>query len=255
MTTPNQSKFLFAAHRRAAGRAGKWRLCGLSRHATILAAGKITGACRRARRSASWPPSPATNLREWQMRARSPSHARASRRRSLRHRPRAAGIRTPGIDVQRAGRHLHRSFSKGDPLATCWRATRSHTAPYADSFKGGEYEFTWAGLGTLVSGEPKRSKRFNSAGTTCSAARQELWVRRSNTHVARGLHPDDELQPRERQALLFGISSIYDTVAFDGNQIGQMQGADGFSRASNVTYARRAGPILRAYSIRVAQQE
>ncbi len=53
---------------------------------------------------------------------------------------------------------------------------------------------------------------------------------------------------------LFGVSSIYDTVAFEANQIGQMNGADGIQPGASITYREtQPGRIFRNYSIRLSQ--
>lgn len=125
---------------------------------------------------------------------------------------------------------MHRNLKAGDPLADLLaRNAFTYGADTLLRFKGGEYELVWAALGTYVTGE--------AAAITAIQLSPEHYMQR----------PDQDYSPRldrTRTTLsgftqtlnfnrvsgrhwLFGVSSIYDTVAFEANQIGQMNGADG----------------------------
>jgi hypothetical protein len=123
-------------------------------------------------------------------------------------------------------------------------------------FKGGEYELVWAGLGTFVTGDSRAIEA----------------IQRSPEHYMQRPDKDYGLLDPTRTSLsgysqtmsfnrvsgrhwLFGVSSIYDSVAFEANQIGQMSGADGIQPSFNVTYREtQPGRVFRSYSIRLSQQ-
>ena len=259
MTTPNQSKFFYS--RRVGARPvgpASGDYVDYPDTATILAAGKITG---RLPSRTSIGVMAAVTGDEFARTANAGSPVIA--------RTRVAPTVTYGIGrvQQEFGRlgstfsaqvaTLHRSFAKGDPLADLLsRDALTYGADTLIRFKDGEYEFTWAGLGTLVSGgakaieavqrspehymqRPDKNYGFvDPARTSLSGYTQTM-----NFNRVSGRH------------WLFGISSVYDTVTFDGNQLGQMQGADGIQPSANLTYREtRPGPVFRAYSIRVSQQ-
>jgi hypothetical protein len=152
---------------------------------------------------------------------------------------------------------VHRHFSAGDPLADLLsRNAVTYGADTLMRLKNGEYEFTWAGLGTYVAGAPKALEA----------------IQRSPEHYMQRPDKDYGLLDPTRTSLsgytqtmnfnrisgrhwLFGISSVYDTVAFEANQVGQMNAADGIQPSANVTYREtRPGRFFRSYSIRLNQQ-
>jgi len=152
---------------------------------------------------------------------------------------------------------LHRHLAAGDPLADLLsRNALTYGADTLIRFKGGEYEFTWAGLGTFVTGQPKALEAIQRT--------PEHYFQRPDMDY-RSLDPTRTSLSGYSQTMnlnrisgkhwLFGLSSIYDSVAFHANQIGQMNGADGIQPGANITYREtQPGRIFRSYSIRVAQQ-
>jgi hypothetical protein len=259
MTTPNQSKFFYTRRigARPAGPANG-DYVDYPDTATILAAGKLTG---RLSSGTSVGVMAAVTGDEF---------ARTSNAGSLAiARTRVAPTVTYGIGrvQQEFGRlrstfsaqvaTLHRSFAKGDPLADLLaRDALTYGADTLIRFKGGEYEFVWAGLGTLVSGEPKAIEQVQLSPEHYMQRPDKTYGFVDPTRTSLSGYTQTMSFNRVSGAhWLFGISSIYDTVAFDGNQIGQMNGADGIQPSVNVTYREtRPGRLFRAYSVRVSQQ-
>ncbi|MCM3879593.1 MAG: carbohydrate binding family 9 domain-containing protein [Vicinamibacterales bacterium] len=260
LTTPNQSKFFYS--RRIGARPNgpaPGDYIDYPEAATILGAGKITG---RLQSRTSIGVLAAVTSDEYARTALA-SLAGISK---IKVAPTVAyGIGRVQQEFGRAGSTvsaqvstLHRDLSPGDPLANLLpRNALTYGADTLIRLKGGEYELTWAGLGTFVTGEPKAMEA----------------VQRSPEHYMQ--RPDMDYEPRldpTRTALsgysqtmsfnrisgrhwLFGISSIYDSVAFEANQVGQMNGADGIQPNVNVTYRETVpGRFFRTYSIRVSQQ-
>ena len=163
---------------------------------------------------------------------------------------------TLGSTVSAQVAALHRDFTAADPLASLLaRNALTYGADTLLRFKEGEYELVWAALGTLVDGE--------TAAITAIQRGPEHYFQRPDQHYAT-LDPTRTSLSGFTQTLtfnrvsgrhwLFGISSIYDTVAFEANQLGQMQGADGIQPGGSITYREtQPGGIFRNYSIRLAQ--
>jgi hypothetical protein len=152
---------------------------------------------------------------------------------------------------------LHRNVTAGDPLADLLaRNALTYGADTLMRFKGGEYELVWAGLGTFVTGDAKAIEGIQRA--------PEHYMQRPDKDYGL-LDPARTSLTGYSQTMsftrisgrhwLFGVSSIYDSVAFEANQIGQMNGADGIQPNFNVTYREtQPGRVVRNYSIRVSQQ-
>jgi len=259
MTTPNQSKFFYS--RRVGARPvvpASGDYVDYPDTATILAAGKITG--RLPSRTSIGVMAAVTGDEFARTTfAGSPTITQT----------RVAPTVTYGIGrvQQEFGRlastfsaqvaTLHRSFAKGDPLADLLsRDALTYGADTLIRLKGGEYEFTWAGLGTFVSGEAKAIEAVQLSPEHYMQRPDKTYgfVDPTRTSLS-GYTQTMSFNRVNGSHWLFGVSSIYDTVAFDGNQIGQMQGADGIQPSLNVTYREtRPGRFLRSYLIRVSQQ-
>jgi hypothetical protein len=259
MTTPNQSKFFYS--RRVGARPtgpANGDYVDYPDTATILAAGKITG---RLPSRTSIGVMAAVTGDEFARTATTGS--------PVITRTRVAPTVTYGIGrvQQEFGQlgstisaqvaTLHRSFAEGDPLADLLsRDALTYGADTLIRFKGGEYEFTWAGLGTFVSGETKAIEAVQRSPEHYMQRPDKNYgfVDPTRTSLS-GYTQTMNFSRVSGRHWLFGISSIYDTVAFDGNQIGQMNGADGIQPSLNVTYREtRPSRVFRAYSVRVAQQ-
>jgi hypothetical protein len=259
LTTPNQSKFFYSRRigaRPAAPADGDY--VEYPDTATILAAGKITG---RLPSGTSVGVLAAVTGDEF---ARTADVSTSSITRL-----RVAPTTTYGIGrvQQEFGRlrstvsahvaTLHRSFAPDDPLANLLsRNALTYGADTLLRFKDGEYEFIWAGLGTLVGGEPKAMEALQRSPEHYMQRPDKNYgfVDATRTSLA-GYTQTMSFNRISGRHWLFGISTIYDTVAFDGNQIGQMQGADGIQPSANVTYREtRPGRVFRTYSIRLSQQ-
>ena len=259
LTTPNQSKFFYSRRigARPAGPApGDY--VDYPDTATILAAGKITG--RLPSRTSIGVLGAVTG--DESARTAFASGAPATR---IRVGPTVTyGVGRVqqefgqlGSTVSAQVAMLHRSVTAGDPLANLLaRNALTYGADTLLRFKGGEYELVWAGLGTLVSGE---------------AAAMEAIQRAPEHYMQRPDKSYGLLDPRRTSLTgysqtmsfnrisgrhwLFGVSSIYDSVAFEANQIGQMNGADGIQPNFNLTYRETLpGRLFRSYSIRLSQQ-
>jgi hypothetical protein len=258
LTTPNQSKFFYS--RRIGGRptgpaSGKY--VDYPDAATILGAAKITG---RLQSRTSIGLLAAVTGEEF---ARTADAASAISRVRV-----APGVTYAAGRVQQEfGRlgstfsgqvsTLHRNVAKGDPLAELLsRNALTYGADTLLRFKGGQYEFTWAGLGTFVTGEPASIEALQRT--------PEHYMQRPDQDYG-VLDPTRTSLPGYTQTMnfnrisgrhwLFGISSIYDSVTFEANQIGQMTAADGIQPSANVTYREtRPGKLFRSYSVRLSQQ-
>jgi hypothetical protein len=260
LTTPNQSKFFYS--RRIGARPvgpATGDYIDYPDAATILGAGKITG---RLPSRTSVGVLAAVTSEEYARTA----DAAASTIAKIKVGPTVAyGVARVQQEFGRAGSTvsaqvstLHRNLAPGDPLADLLsRNALTYGADTLLRFKGGQYELTWAGLGTFVSGDPKAMEAIQRA--------PEHYMQRPDMNYEPTLNPTRTSLSGYSQTMnfsrisgrhwLFGISSIYDSVAFDGNQVGQMNGADGIQPSANVTYREtRPGRFFRSYSLRLSQQ-
>ena len=152
---------------------------------------------------------------------------------------------------------MHRTFSAADPLASLLpRNALTYGADTLLRFKGGEYELTWAGLGTLVDGEAKAIEVLQRAPEHYLQRPDKNYALLDPTRTSiSGYTQTTNFSRVSGRHWLYSISMVYDTVSFDGNQLGIMQGADGIQPSANITYREtRPSRFFRAYSIRLLQQ-
>jgi len=259
MTTPNQSKFFYS--RRIGARPvgpASGDYVDYPDTATIIAAGKITGrlpsrtsigilgavTSAETARTAPAAGSPLTKIRV------SPSVTYGVGRVQQE-------FGQLGSTVSAQVAMLHRNVDAGDPLADLLaRNAITYGADTLLRFKGGEYELVWAGLGTFVSGDAKAIENIQRAPEHYMQRPDKSYglLDPSRTSLS-GYSQTMTFTRISGRHWLFGVSSIYDTVAFEGNQVGQMNGADGIQPSVNVTYREtRPGRVFRNYSIRLSQQ-
>lgn len=256
LTTPNQSKF-FYSRRIGARSAGPARgdHVDYPDDATILFAGKVTGRL---------PSRTSVGLLGAVTDQESARIADAAGITKVRVAPRTAyavarvqqEFGTLGSTVSAQVATLHRNLKAGDPLADLLsRNALTYGADTLLRFKGGEYELVWAALGTLVTGE--------ATAMTAIQRSPEHYMQRPDQEYTK-LDPGRTSMSGFTQTLnfnrvsgrhwLFGVSSIYDTVMFEANQVGQMNGADGIQPGASVTYREtQPGRIFRSYAIRLSQ--
>ncbi len=259
MTPPNQSKF-FYSRRIGARPSGPARgdYVDYPDTATILAAGKITG---RLASGTSIGVLAAVTGDEF-ARVADLTSPTISRIRVTPPATYAVGrvqqeFGRLGSTVSAHAATLHRSFAAGDPLGDL--LSRNALTFGADTllrFGNGAYEFAWAGLGSYVTGTPKAIEAIQRAPEHYMQRPDKDYglVDPTRTSLS-GYTQTMSFNRISGRHWLFGVSSIYDTVAFEANQIGQMNGADGIQPSVNVTYREtRPGRIFRAYSIRLSQQ-
>ena len=260
LTTPEPVQiFLLAAHRRAPDRT---RLSGdyvdYPDDATILFAGKVTG---RLPSRTSIGILGAVTDQEFARIADADSPGLTKVRVAPRTASGVARVQqefgTLGSTFSAQLATMHRNLKAGDPLADLLaRNALTYGADTLLRFKGGEYELVWAALGTHVTGE--------AAAITAIQLAPEHYMQRPDQDYSPRLDPTRTSLSGFTQTLnfnrvsgrhwLFGVSSIYDTVAFEANQIGQMNGADGIQPGANITYREtQPGRIFRNYSIRLSQ--
>ncbi len=259
LTTPNQSKFFYS--RRIGARPvgpASGDYVDYPDAATILAAGKISG--RLAQRTSIGVLGAVTSDESARI-----ADANGSSIRRLQVGPSVTyGVGrvqqefgSLGSTVSAQVSMLHRNVSASDPLAELLaRNAITYGADTLMRFKGGEYEFVWAGLGTFVSGEAKAIESIQRAPEHYIQRPDKDYVPLdpSRTSLA-GYSQTMSFNRISGRHWLFGVSSIYDSVAFEANQIGQMNGADGIQPNVNVTYREtRPGKMFRSYSIRLSQQ-
>jgi hypothetical protein len=152
---------------------------------------------------------------------------------------------------------MHRGIRPGDPLADLMaRDAITFGADTLIRFKDGEYEFVWAGLGTYVSGDPKGIEAVQRAPEHYFQRPDMAYAEVDPTRRSlSGYTQTAQFTRVSGRHWLFSVSTIYDTVAFEGNQIGQMQGGDGIQPGGSITYREtQPGRIFRSYSIRLNQQ-
>jgi uncharacterized protein DUF5916 len=259
LTTPNQSKFFYS--RRIGARPGgpaTGDYVDYPDAATIVAAGKISG--RLSSRTSIGALGAVTSDESARI-----ADVNGSPIRRVRVAPNVTyGIGrvqqeygTLGSTVSAQVAMLHRNVSAADPLANLLaRNAITFGADTLMRLKGGEYELVWAGLGTFVNGEAKAIEAIQRA--------PEHYMQRPDKDYG-ALDPRRTSLSGYSQTMsftrisgrhwLFGVSSIYDSVMFEANQIGQMNGADGIQPNFNVTYREtQPGRIFRTYSIRFSQQ-
>jgi hypothetical protein len=152
--------------------------------------------------------------------------------------------------------YMHRDMSAADPLAN---VLSRHAFAWAGDtnlrFKGGEYEFRFAGGGSRVAGEPKAIERFQRASShyaqrpdrtysplDLTLTRLSGWSLQSNLDRVSGRH------------WLWGASLKVDSENFETNDVANLNSADGFMPNWNIQYREtQPGRIFRSYSIRLNQ--
>jgi uncharacterized protein DUF5916 len=153
--------------------------------------------------------------------------------------------------------YLHRDLSDQDPLSSL--LTHNALAYAGDTnmrFKGGEYEWRFAGGGSYIEGEPKSIERFQRSSShyaqrpdrTYSPLDPTLtslagWTLQSNFDRVSGRH------------WLWGGSVKVDSENFETNDVANLNGADGMMPNWNVQYREtRPNRVFRSYSLRFNQQ-
>lgn len=162
-----------------------------------------------------------------------------------------------GSTISAQASTVHRSLTKGDPLADLLsRNAVTYGADTLVRFKGGEYEFTWAGLGTFVTGEPASIDALQRTPEHYMQRPDKDYGLLDPTRTSlSGYTQTMNLNRISGKHWLFGITSVYDSVAFEANQIGQMNAADGIQPSVNLTYREtRPGKLFRNYAVRLSQQ-
>jgi hypothetical protein len=258
LTTPNQSKFFYS--RRIGGRPSGPALGDYVDYpdaATILGAAKITG---RLQSRTSIGVLAAVTGEEFARTADTSSTI--SKIRVGPGATYAAGrvqqeFGRLGSTISAQASTVHRSLTKGDPLADL--LSRNAVTYGADTllrFKGGEYEFTWAGLGTFVTGEPASIEALQRTPEHYMQRPDKDYGLLDPTRTSlSGYTQTMNFNRISGKHWLFGITSVYDSVAFEANQIGQMNAADGIQPSVNITYREtRPGRLFRNYSARLFQQ-
>jgi hypothetical protein len=259
LTTPNQSKFFYS--RRIGARPvgpASGDYVDYPEAATILAAGKVTG--RLPSRTSVGVLAAVTgeeSARVAGVAAPTITKARVAPAATYGVGRVQQEFGTLGSTVSAQVATVHRHFSAGDPLADLLsRNAISYGADTLVRFKEGEYEFTWAGLGTFVSGAPKAIAVIQQSPEHYMERPDKDYGLFDPTRTSlSGYSQTMNFSRISGRHWLFGLSSIYDSVAFEANQVGQMNAADGIQPSVNVTYREtRPGRFLRNYSLRVSQQ-
>jgi len=151
---------------------------------------------------------------------------------------------------------LHRHLEAGDPLASLMaRNALTYGADALLRFKGGEYELVWASLGTMVTGDAPAIASIQRAPEHYMQRPDQDYSPIDPTRTSlSGYSQTVTFNRVSGRHWLFGVSSIYDTVTFEANQVGQMNGADGIQPGGNITYRETTpGRVFRAYSVRLSQ--
>jgi hypothetical protein len=258
LTTPNQSKFFYS--RRIGARPvgpASGDYVNYPDDATILLAGKVTG--RLPSRTSVGIVGAMTD-EEFALIADAGSPAIAK----VRVAPRTAyGIArvqqefgTLGSTISAQVATLHRTLKPGDPLANLLsRNALTYGSDALIRLKGGEYELLWGALGTFVTGEAAAITEIQRTPEHYMQRPDQEYTRLDPTRTSlTGFTQTMNFNRVSGRHWLFGLSSIYDTVAFEANQVGQMNGADGIQPGGNITYREtQPGRVFRNYSIRLSQ--
>jgi hypothetical protein len=258
LSTPNQSKFFYSRRigaRPAGPASGEY--VDYPDDATILAAGKITG--RLPSRTSVGVLGAVTDDESARI-------ARAGIPGLTKIRVAPTAMYGVGRVQQEFGRlgstvsaqvaSMHRNVKTGDPLANLLsRNALTYGADALLRFKGGEYELLWGALGTYVTGEPAAIEATQRAPEHYMQRPDQDYGKLDPTRTSlSGFTQTLNFNRVSGRHWLFGISTIYDTVAFEANQVGQMNGADGIQPGASITYREtQPGRIFRSYAITLRQ--
>jgi hypothetical protein len=259
LTTPNQSKFFYS--RRVGARPtgpASGDYVDYPDAATIVGAGKISG--RLSSRTSIGVLAAVTS--DETARIANVSASPIQRVRVAPNATYAVGraqqeFGSLGSTVSAQMSMVHRHLTTGDSLSDVLpRNAINYGADTLLRFKGGEYEFVWAGLGSFVTGDAKAIETIQRTPDHYLQRPDKNYGELDPTRTSlAGYSQTMSLDRISGRHWLFGVSSVYDSVLYDANQIGQMQGADGIQPSFNVTYREtQPGRTFRNYSIRLSQQ-
>jgi hypothetical protein len=152
--------------------------------------------------------------------------------------------------------YLHRDLDAADPLSNL--LTHNALAYAGDTnlrFKGGEYEFRFAGGGSYIDGEPKSIERFQRASSHYAQRPDRTYTPLDPTQTSlSGWSLQSGFDRVSGRHWLWGASVKVDSENFETNDIANLNGADGLMPNWNIQYREtRPGRLFRSYGIRLSQ--
>jgi hypothetical protein len=151
---------------------------------------------------------------------------------------------------------VHRDVADGDPLADL--LTRNAVAAGADTvlrFKGGEYQFWWAGGGSFLNGSPKAVERFQRGSSHYAQRPDKEYAQIDPTRTSlSGFSMQTRLEKVSGRHWLWNVGTKFDTPFFETNDVANFNAADGVMPTGSVTWREtRPGRIFRSYSFGMSQ--
>jgi len=151
---------------------------------------------------------------------------------------------------------LHRDVAAGEPLADL--LTRNAVAIAGDTllrFKGGEYQFQWAGGPSFISGTPAAIERFQRAATHYAQRPDKEYARLDPTRTSlTGFSMQTRFERVSGRHWLWNVQTKLDTPFFETTDLANFRGADGVMPTGNVTWREtRPGRVFRSYQFGLNQ--
>ena len=146
---------------------------------------------------------------------------------------------------------VHRDIAEGDPLADL--LTRNALALAADTllrFKGGEYQFQWAGGGSFLNGSPKAVERFQRASSHYAQRPDKDYAQLDPTRTSlAGFSMQTRFEKVSGRHWLWNVGTKFDTPFFETNDVANFTAADGIMPTGSITWRQtRPGKVFRSYS-------
>lgn len=150
-----------------------------------------------------------------------------------------------------------RDFEEEDPLALL---SPKYAIVFGNDglvrFRGGEYQLTWAIVGSYLAGESEAVARVqrSSSHYLQRPDRDPKYLYDPTRESLQGWSMQANFNRSSGQHWLFGASIKIDHPMYDSNEIANLTGADGIMPNWNVTYREtQPGFVFRSYQIRLNQ--
>jgi hypothetical protein len=151
---------------------------------------------------------------------------------------------------------LHRDMGEADPLASL--IARNAMVVGTDGllrFGGGEYEWSWAAIGSYVQGEPAALERIQRSSTHfMQRPDRDYWPFDPTRTSLPGWGFATNFERVEGRHWLFNLQVKLDGPTLEVNELGQINSADGIEPRPSITYREtRPGRLFRSYSVTLNQ--
>jgi len=164
---------------------------------------------------------------------------------------------TSGSNVSFLVGGVRRDFRNEDPLALL---NPDHAVVFGNDglvrLRGGEYQWTWAVVGTYLAGTPQAVARIqrSSSHYLQRPDRDPTYAYDPTLESLSGWSFQTAFNRSSGRHWLWGSSIKVDHPMFDSNEIANLTGADGIQPTWNVTYREtQPGSVFRSYQIRLNQ--